>query len=64
MQILSVGDQEQSSATEWLRKFSNEDLTLTDAAGLGVMSARRIKSCWSTDRHLGLTGVQLVIHQV
>lgn len=63
MQTLSVGEREQSSATEWLRKFSDQDLTLTDAAGLEVMRSRRIKSCWSTDRHLGLTGVQLVIHQ-
>ena len=64
MQILSVGEREQSSATEWLRKFSDQDLTLTDAVGLHVMGARRIETCWSTDRHLGLTGVQLVIHQI
>ena len=63
LQILSVGQREQTSATKWLRKFSDQDLTLTDASGLDVMSTRRIESCWSTDRHLGLTGVQLVIHQ-
>lgn len=25
------------------------------------MKARRIGSCWSTDRHLGLNGVPLII---
>jgi hypothetical protein len=27
------------------------------------MNARKIRNCWSTDFHLGLTGVPLVIHQ-
>lgn len=63
MKILSVGEREQKSATEWLRKFSDQDLTLTDASGLDVMESRRIKICWSTDFHLGLSGVPLVIHE-
>lgn len=33
---------------------------LADAHGLVIMTAHRIKSCWSTDRHLGLTGASLV----
>ena len=32
-----------------------------DAHGLAVMSSRHIAVCWSTDRHLGLTGVTLVM---
>jgi hypothetical protein len=35
---------------------------MADAVGLHVMRRRRTKSCWSTDFHLGLTGVPLVIH--
>ncbi|HUP60681.1 MAG TPA: hypothetical protein VNA69_09715 [Thermoanaerobaculia bacterium] len=46
-----------------LRKYSDQPLTLTDAAGLSIMKDRRIRSCWSTDRHLGLSGVPLLIHQ-
>ena len=64
MKILSVGEREQKSAMEWLRKFSDQDLTLTDASGLDVMASRGIKICWSTDFHLGLTGIPLVIHQI
>ncbi len=64
MNVVAVGEREQKAATELLRKYSDQDLTLTDAAGLHLMKAHRIKSCWSTDFHLGLTGVPLVIHEV
>jgi predicted nucleic acid-binding protein len=60
--VLGVGRNEHNSASELLRKFSDQDLTMADAVGLHVMTERRIKSCWSTDFHLGLTGVSLVIH--
>jgi predicted nucleic acid-binding protein len=43
-----------------LKKFNDQMLTLADAHGLVVMAARRIGACWSTDRHMGLTGVTLV----
>ena len=58
-----VGPHEQKAAAELLRKFADQDLTLADAVGLHLMKAHRIKSCWSTDFHLGLTGVPLVIHE-
>ena len=44
-----------------VRKFADRKLTLADAHGLVVIAERRITSCWSTDRHLGLTGVQFVV---
>ncbi|HXU83145.1 MAG TPA: PIN domain-containing protein [Polyangia bacterium] len=59
--VAAVGPKEQAGATALLRRFSDQDLTLTDAVGLHLMKAQRIKSCWSTDFHLGLTGVPLVI---
>jgi len=46
-----------------LRKFSDQDLTLTDGLGLHVMGASRIQTCWSTDRHLGLAGATLVTEE-
>jgi hypothetical protein len=36
---------------------------MTDAVGLHMMRARRIRACWSTDFHLGITGVPLAINQ-
>lgn len=63
LQIASVGAAEQAAATLLLRRFSDQDLTLTDAVGLHIMRERKVKACWSTDFHLGLTGVSLVIHE-
>ena len=44
-----------------VRKFADQGLTLADAHGLAIMRELRIGSCWSTDRHLGLNRVSLVI---
>jgi predicted nucleic acid-binding protein len=44
-----------------VKKFSDQNLTLADAHGLALMRELRIGCCWSTDRHLGLDGVPLVI---
>jgi len=63
LEVLTVGPGELQGAVEFLRRFSDQDLTLVDAVGLHVMSERPTASCWSTDRHLGLTGVPLVIHR-
>lgn len=63
LRLVGVGSDEQAGGIEMLRKFSDQDLSLTDAVGLHVMKAHRITQCWTTDRHLSLTGVSLVIHQ-
>jgi predicted nucleic acid-binding protein len=63
MAVTAVGPDEQAGGIRMLRKFSDQDLTLTDAVGLHMMTARRINACWSTDRHLGLTGATLVTDQ-
>lgn len=58
--LVPIGPAEQAGGMQMLRRFSEQDLTLTDAAGLFVMRQHRIARCWSTDRHMGLTGVELV----
>lgn len=63
LHVAPIGVEEQHGAAGILRKFSDQDLTLADALGLYVMRARRISRCWSTDFHLGLTGVALVINR-
>ena len=62
LKIIEVGNAEIDAAMLILRRFSDQDLTLVDAVGLHLMAARRIRSCWSTDFHLSLTGVPLLIH--
>jgi predicted nucleic acid-binding protein len=60
LRVLPVGTDEQQAATELLRRFSDQDLTMADAVGLHLCMARNVASVWSTDFHLGLTGARLV----
>jgi len=62
LKVLSVGPMEHAAAVKLLRKFSDQDLTMADAVGLHIMRSRNSGSCWSTDFHLGMTGVPLAIH--
>lgn len=62
LRIESLGGKEIESAKLIIKKFSDQKLTLADAVGLHVMKKEKIISCWSTDRHLGLCGAELVIH--
>ncbi|MGH8801237.1 MAG: type II toxin-antitoxin system VapC family toxin [Casimicrobiaceae bacterium] len=61
--VAAVGPAEQAKGAEFLRRYPDQDLTMTDAVGLHMMHARRIRVCWSTDFHLSLSGVPLVIEQ-
>ncbi len=62
LQIHGVDRHDQEASVHLLRQFSDQNLTLTDAMGLHLMQRLDIRQCWSTDFHLGLTGVPLVIH--
>ena len=48
-------------ATALIHRFTDQHLTLADAHGLVLMEEKKTRVCWSTDRHLRLTGVPLVI---
>lgn len=63
LEICPCGPEEQTAAAKMLRRFPDRDLTMADAAGLHLMRARRVSTCWSTDFHLGLEGAVLVVHQ-
>jgi len=52
---------ELSKVRKTLTRFGDQNLTLADAHGLVIMQDRQNAICWSTDRHLGLTGVKLAI---
>jgi predicted nucleic acid-binding protein len=59
--VLPFDTSELTRATRIVKRFADQKLTLADAHGLLVMAARKNSICWSTDRHLGLTGVRLAI---
>ncbi|MBI4558067.1 MAG: type II toxin-antitoxin system VapC family toxin [Candidatus Hydrogenedentes bacterium] len=63
LRLVAVGTDEFAGGVRMLRKFSDQNLTLTDAVGLHVMKTHGVRKCWSTDFHLGLTGVSLVIDE-
>jgi predicted nucleic acid-binding protein len=62
LSVVEIGLKQIAAATELLRRFADQRLTLADAVGLAEMKARKTSICWSTDFHLGLTGVPLAIH--
>lgn len=62
LSVIAVGPDDVRAGAAIVRRFSDQDLTLVDAVGLAVMESRRTAVCWSTDFHLGLTGVPLAIH--
>ena len=62
LEIVTVGAADLKQASKYLRRFSDQELTIADAVGLFLMDRRRLRSCWSTDRHMGLTGGPLVFH--
>ena len=59
--VQSFDREELQKASRLVKKFGDQPLTLADAHGLVIIKERRISTCWSTDRHLGLTGAKLVI---
>ena len=63
LRVLPAGREEMAGGAAMLRRYSDQDLTIVDGVGLHLMKAQRIRSCWSTDRHLGLTGVSLIVDQ-
>lgn len=63
LRVVPVAGEEHAGGVRLLRRFSDQDLTLADAVGLHVMKVLAIDACWSTDFHLGLTGVPLVVDE-
>jgi predicted nucleic acid-binding protein len=62
--IESFDDRAIADVTAIAAKFQDQKLTLVDAHGLAIMKEYALKSCWSTDRHLGLTGVPLATREI
>lgn len=61
--VAAAGKRELAGGATLLRRFSDQALTIADAVGLHLMNERKIRLCWSTDFHLGLTGATLVVNR-
>lgn len=60
--VVAVGKRELAGGVALLRRFSDQSLTIADAVGLHLMGERKIRTCWSTDVHLGLMGAALIVN--
>jgi predicted nucleic acid-binding protein len=59
--IQPFGAEQLTAASAIVKKFHDQKLTLADAHGLAMMKNNRTDICWSTDRHMSLMGVALVL---
>jgi predicted nucleic acid-binding protein len=62
LKVAAVGPRDVKTGAALLRRFGDQDLTMVDAVGLHLLEEHGCAACWSTDFHLGLTGVPLAIH--
>ena len=58
--ILPVTLDDHARTLRVLDRFRGTKLTYVDAASLGWIEQRKIKTVWSTDHHLGLTGAEIL----
>jgi predicted nucleic acid-binding protein len=60
LQLLEMARADHDATLRVLDQLRGAKLTYVDAASLAFLPKRRITTVWSTDRHLGLTGVRVV----
>lgn len=53
-------DLERAAVDRWLRRFSDQRLSLADAVSFEVMTARSIRQALALDEHFALAGFELV----
>ena len=58
--ILPVTLDDHTRTLRMLDRFRGTKLTYVDAASLGHIEGRKIKTVWSTDHHLSLTGAEIL----
>jgi predicted nucleic acid-binding protein len=60
LSIIPVTLDDHARTLRVLDRFRGTKLTYVDAASLGWIEQRKIKTVWSTDHHLGLTGAEIL----
>lgn len=53
-------DVQRAALTEWLQRFTDQPFTLTDAVSFAVMTAQRIRTAFTFDRHFSVAGFRVV----
>lgn len=60
LQLLHGGADHHADCVSMLDRFRGARLTYVDASSLVLIQQQRIRQIWSTDHHLGLTGVEIL----
>ncbi|MFO1096084.1 MAG: PIN domain-containing protein [Planctomycetaceae bacterium] len=60
LSLLEVDRDHHAACVAMLERFRGSRLTYVDASSLVFASLRRVRQIWSTDHHLGLTGVEIL----
>lgn len=58
--LLEADGNHHAACVAMLERFRGSRLTYVDASSLVFVSQRRVRQIWSTDHHLGLTGVEIL----
>ena len=58
--VLDTGASHHADVGSMLDRFRGAKLTYVDASSLAFMAERDIKRAWATDRHLGLSGAEVL----
>jgi predicted nucleic acid-binding protein len=58
--VLDTDPRHHEDVGSTLDRFRGARLTYVDASSLSFMSTRDIKRAWATDRHLGLSGAEVL----
>ena len=60
MVVLSTAEFEAAAEANWLTRYDDQDLSLTDAVSLAVMTERGITEALTLDRHFATAGFVLL----
>ena len=60
LSVLAVTRDDHEHTLRMLDRFRGSKLTYVDAASLHWIEHRKVKTVWSTDHHLGLTGAEIL----
>ncbi len=60
LQVFDVGAEHHREVCKVLDRLRGAKLTSVDASSLALMAKHKVKRAWATDRHIGLTGVEVL----
>ncbi len=60
LRIFAAGREQHEQTRQVLDRYRGAKLTYVDASSLFLIDRHRVNRVWSTDHHLGLTGVEVV----